>query len=267
LKLLGRRLADGAGRPDDTDLLRELLFRYEEFEGASYLRVADALARGIDPRIGVAVTSRTKSIDSLIEKLRRDPATSLARIRDVAGVRAVLGPRGDLTTQDAAVRVIQSIEGYEWTVVDRRMTPIRGYRAIHVIGRRDQMLVEVQVRTDLQNNWAQMYERLADIYGRELRYGKSPVRSSRWLHNALIVESPEDYAILAEELSLGVIADLETQQREYRWFCNAYRAGVLERAMIGDNTDQVRARIRELNTRVRAVNDVVGRLSEAFAQP
>jgi hypothetical protein len=34
--------------------------------------------------------------------------------------------------------------------------------------------VEVQVRTDLQDAWANFFERLADSWGRQIRYGEAP---------------------------------------------------------------------------------------------
>ena len=52
--------------------------------------------------------------------------------------------------------------------------PSYGYRAVHVIVRTQGCLVEVQVRTYLQDMWAQIVERLADTFGRQIRYGEPP---------------------------------------------------------------------------------------------
>jgi ppGpp synthetase/RelA/SpoT-type nucleotidyltranferase len=46
--------------------------------------------------------------------------------------------------------------------------PRAGYRAVHVITKTDGIPVEVQFRTDLQNKWAQVFERLADECGRQI---------------------------------------------------------------------------------------------------
>jgi ppGpp synthetase/RelA/SpoT-type nucleotidyltranferase len=59
-------------------------------------------------------------------------------------------------------------------VVDRRASPSSGYRAVHVIAREQGYPVEIQVRTGLQNAWAQVFERLADVLGRQIRYGEPP---------------------------------------------------------------------------------------------
>jgi ppGpp synthetase/RelA/SpoT-type nucleotidyltranferase len=55
-------------------------------------------------------------------------------------------------------------------VIDRRADPRAGYRAVHVVVRIDGLPVEVQFRTELQHRWAQIFERLADEWGRQIRY-------------------------------------------------------------------------------------------------
>lgn len=96
---------------------------------------------------------------------------NLARMEDVAGVRVAL----NITRreQDTVVeRITQAFPGAK--VKDRRTHPSFGYRAVHVIVTVDGYRVEIQVRTALQNLWAQMQERLADQWGRGMRYGGEP---------------------------------------------------------------------------------------------
>jgi hypothetical protein len=59
-------------------------------------------------------------------------------------------------------------------VVDRRRVPTHGYRAVHVIVFPEGIPVEIQVRTELQNHWAQLVEGLGDRWGRAIRYGGPP---------------------------------------------------------------------------------------------
>ena len=59
--------------------------------------------------------------------------------------------------------------------VDRRVKPQFGYRAVHVIVSTENGLVEVQIRTRQQDQWAQAFERLGDLWGRGIRYGETPV--------------------------------------------------------------------------------------------
>ena len=58
--------------------------------------------------------------------------------------------------------------------MDRRAKPSFGYRAVHVVVKVDGLPVEVQLRTSLQDRWAQIVERMADSWGRQIRYGQKP---------------------------------------------------------------------------------------------
>jgi ppGpp synthetase/RelA/SpoT-type nucleotidyltranferase len=89
-------------------------------------------------------------------------------MQDIAGARVVLDI--SRSEQDDLVRSIVELFPSA-KVVDRRAKPSHGYRAVHVIVSMDDRLVEVQVRTELQNQWAQLMERLADQWGRQIRYG------------------------------------------------------------------------------------------------
>lgn len=59
--------------------------------------------------------------------------------------------------------------------MNRRARPSFGYRAVHVIVSLDGINIEIQVRTLMQHVWADLMERLADRFGRQIRYGQPPV--------------------------------------------------------------------------------------------
>lgn len=59
-------------------------------------------------------------------------------------------------------------------IIDRRSKPSHGYRAVHLVPLVLGLAVEVQVRTRLQDLWAQAFERVADKAGRGIRYGVVP---------------------------------------------------------------------------------------------
>ena len=65
------------------------------------------------------------------------------------------------------------------SVKDRRRQPSHGYRAVHVVVYLDNMPVEIQVRTTMQDAWAQITESLGDLWGRGLRYGLPPDEPDR----------------------------------------------------------------------------------------
>jgi hypothetical protein len=162
---LGERLrrSDHIGE-DDLRLLQ--LFRQEH---ADALRLVQETITGLLGG-GVAQTSRIKTIQTIHDKLRREP-TKLSRVQDIAGVRIVKDM--DRIEQDQIVRSLAgAFPGAK--VKDRRHDPSYGYRAVHVIVRSGRCAVEVQVRTRAQDLWAQSVERLGDVWGRQIRYGEPP---------------------------------------------------------------------------------------------
>jgi hypothetical protein len=96
----------------------------------------------------------------------------LTQIEDIAGLRVVVKMTRD--TQDELVQRIMAALPEGPKLKDRRVHPSHGYRAVHVVARVAGHQVEIQVRTRLQDLWAQMVERLADSWGRQIRYGRPP---------------------------------------------------------------------------------------------
>lgn len=153
--------------PDDLAQLQDLRREHQSaMYGAQLRLVAEFGAEGL-------TTSRLKTVQTLVGKLRRESGMELARMQDIAGLRIVrdmaLGEQTDL-----AVRIATLFDGGK--LVDRRTKPSYGYRAVHVVAKVDGRLVEIQVRTVMQDRWAQIVERMADPWGRQIRYGQPPDR-------------------------------------------------------------------------------------------
>jgi hypothetical protein len=129
----------------------------------------------IKEHLGYEATARLKTVNTTVEKLRRE-TTRLSQIQDIAGLRLV----GDwfLAEQDALVGEIVKLFDHV-RVQDRRIKPSQGYRAVHVIAVVDERPIEIQVRTLQQDAWAQTMEKLADMVGREVRYGGPPIRGGQ----------------------------------------------------------------------------------------
>ncbi|HEX7165792.1 MAG TPA: hypothetical protein VF230_02310 [Acidimicrobiales bacterium] len=160
---LGERLRKSEpARPEDLALLEQLLRAH----APAMTEVATRL-KGL----GLAPTTRLKTRGTLIDKLRRQSTIRLTAVQDIAGARVVCGMTRE--EQDAVVaRLVDEFS--EARVVDRRVSPTFGCRAVHVIPRVDGCNVEIQVRTGLQNGWAQRMEAIADRVGRGIRYGEDP---------------------------------------------------------------------------------------------
>lgn len=124
--------------------------------------------------LGFAPTQRVKTTSTMIDKLRRTPGMDLSRMQDIAGARLTVR---NLTAQDQAKDQIGEFftaQGSRVREVDRREDPRFGYRAMHLVVRVDDLPVEIQIRTELQDSWAQIVERLGDRWGRGIRYGQEP---------------------------------------------------------------------------------------------
>jgi ppGpp synthetase/RelA/SpoT-type nucleotidyltranferase len=95
----------------------------------------------------------------------------LATMGDIGGVRAVV------PDQDAAYRVARRLRK-NWTITrfrDYVADPkTDGYRALHLINRHRGRLIEVQIRTPLQDHWANMVETLTESAAPGLKYGQGP---------------------------------------------------------------------------------------------
>jgi len=156
-----------AASPSEADLedLAAVLAPYQEVLERVKVHLRD---------LGFAPSGRVKTTTTMTDKLRRTRGMQLSRMQDLAGARFVVH---DLAAQDEARDKISEFyaeQDCSCRVIDRRADPRFGYRAVHVVTRIDELPVEIQIRTELQDTWAQIVERLADRWGRGIRYGQDP---------------------------------------------------------------------------------------------
>ncbi|MCC6385909.1 MAG: RelA/SpoT domain-containing protein [Dehalococcoidia bacterium] len=164
-----RRLRDGRATAADEAFFARFLALHDELLAAVVERLHDLDAPNGTPLVP---TSRLKTRETLLEKLRRE-RTRLSTVHDVAGARVVI--EGSRQDQDAVADEVVHLLPATGKIVDRRANPSQGYRAVHVVAHVDGRWIEVQVRTRLQHLWAETFERLADQFGRRMRY--EPVAS------------------------------------------------------------------------------------------
>jgi len=167
---LGRRIRHRGLDEADRALLELVLA--DSFDALT--EVSDVIRRELPD---VTFTPRLKTVGTLVDKLMREEGMALSRMRDIAGVRVV--DEMNRLEQDVLVGRLVEALGIERPRVDRRRDPRYGYRAVHVEAAVDGCFVEIQVRTRLQDLWAQIVERLADNWGRQIRYGGSPPDAER----------------------------------------------------------------------------------------
>lgn len=163
LDRLGRALRDGTMMQADFDLLAEMrsTWRDERLWWEETLR--DACTRA-----EVTVTGRVKNLGTLREKLHRMNG-GLSTIRDVVGIRVVV--HGDRYAHLwTFVDVGEVARDHSMKFIDRMTDPRAGYRALHLEVRRNGVRAEIQIRSQMQHEWADAMERFADKAGRDLRY-------------------------------------------------------------------------------------------------
>ena len=161
----------------------------------------EAIGSGLGEIVGTPPAGRLKTINSIVDKLRRESAR-LSQVQDIAGLRIVR----DMTRvdQDELVSLITArFPGSK--VFDRRANPSNGYRAVHVIVISERHLVEIQVRTELQHLWAMLVERFADAWGQEIKYGQQPPTVGRGDARARIVSALFEQAEIIHELESLVV--------------------------------------------------------------
>lgn len=183
---LGNRLRKGDISENDL----RLLDAYRESFAEAYEEVLGTIRSST----GIAPTGRpAKTRFAIIEKLRREKTMQLSRVQDIAGCRIVVS---DIQRQDEVVEQLKHAFG-KVKVTDRRRKPSHGYRAVHVIATARNKSVEIQVRTELQDLWAQQSEVLADRVDARIKYGGG---------------NPALQEILS--LYSGYVADVETVEGE-----------------------------------------------------
>lgn len=142
--------------------------------GPSLSAVIEASANVVRQRLHQA--ARFKTLESTAAKLRRG-SSRLSQIQDIAGLRFVV--KGTAEQGEAVASLIAAFPNCR--VTDYRKAPQNGYRAVHIItpqelGRR----VEIQLRTDVENVWANTSELAAAVAGMDVKYGggPAPIRAS-----------------------------------------------------------------------------------------
>jgi ppGpp synthetase/RelA/SpoT-type nucleotidyltranferase len=145
---------------------------------------------------------RLKRIPTIARKLLREQGMKLSRMEDIGGVRAVF------PIQDAAYRVAQRLKK-NWTITrfrDYVATPkADGYRALHLINRNRGRLIEVQLRTTRQDEWANAVEGATQQFP-ELKFGGGPMPLRNFFQAA-----SELYAMLdgSVELDISRVSEME----------------------------------------------------------
>jgi ppGpp synthetase/RelA/SpoT-type nucleotidyltranferase len=171
LRRLGQALVvDRAATPKGCPRYGDVMLWHNDLAAEVAARIANA--PWSVPADQMSISARPKTIDTLIQKLQRQPTLKLGDVVDLAGVRVdadiVLKQQTEL-----AQEIADYFDADRATIKDIRADPHSGYRAVHVWLYLPAGRVEVQIRTIHQSEWANLYEDLGEVWGRGIRYGET----------------------------------------------------------------------------------------------
>lgn len=155
---------------------------------------------------------RFKRLDRILGKLLRYPHMRLSQMEDIGGCRVVLPTLLD-------VQRVQRRIHRQWPhakAIDYIAEPKEdGYRGVHIIERRDGCLIEVQLRTVGQHNWAEAVEEYGPIVGFNLKDGQGPVELRRYFRLAAERIARAERAEPADERLEAQFVTLREKVRPY----------------------------------------------------
>ena len=175
-----------------------MLDDYRKSFGEAY----EEVVKKIRGKLKLEPTGRpAKSTTSIIEKLHRE-STRLSQVQDIAGCRIVVR---DIQKQDSIVKKLHEIFPSA-SIMDRRVKPSYGYRAVHVIIKNLNKTIEVQIRTELQHGWSEFSEKLSDKMDSSIKYGGGSNKIQKMLYG--ISELINNY----EKIEINIL-DKESKKR------------------------------------------------------
>lgn len=132
------------------------------------------------------VVQRVKRSPSIIAKLERFPNNQLTTMQDIAGIRAIMK---DLDEVDQLREQLKKVaKTHEFKTYDNYITNPKdsGYRSVHLIYKfvnpsdkeTNGLLIEIQIRTELQHSWATAVETMSTFLGTNLKFGQG---QPKWL--------------------------------------------------------------------------------------
>jgi putative GTP pyrophosphokinase len=179
---------------------------------ASFFEPLNAVTGAVARSTGTSPTFRHKRISRIVYKLVRFPSMRLTQMEDVGGCRVVVPDRRALGAARAAVLRLWPDAGVDDYLERPKAT---GYRAIHIIPVESGRAIEVQLRTERQNEWADVVERTDDRLGATLKDGKGPSDLQEYFRQAATRIAIEEEGGTVGEDQEHAFAALRERVRHY----------------------------------------------------
>lgn len=170
------RLGDRLRKGEITDEDLRILDEYRE----SFTKAYKVVINSLRAELASEPAGRpAKSTTSIVDKLARE-SIRLSQIQDIAGCRLIVA---DIFGQETTLTKLRQVFERS-TVIDRRKIPSHGYRAVHIVADVSGKLIEIQIRTQLQQLWAELCENFADAIDPAIKYGSGDPDILDMLSNA-----------------------------------------------------------------------------------
>lgn len=149
------------------------------------------LRRMAESHSNIIVAERLKRLDSIVNKLKREPTMSLWAIQDLGGCRFIVPKISDVYKYSAEYEksrkrhILKSEYDY---IKNPKAT---GYRSLHVVYEyhsdavdtyNKNMLIEIQFRTHLQHLWATAVETMGLFTKKAIKSGQGDDDVNRFLY-------------------------------------------------------------------------------------
>ena len=169
--------------------------------------------QGVGPNVTVPVAQRLKRLVTIVDKLARMPTTNLTQLQDIGGCRAVLDDQGDVYAVLERITKNWDVRGRIRDYVEAPKTS--GYRAVHVAVMRQNRLIEVQLRTRAQHEWAVAVERTSARLFEGIKFGVGPPDLMRFFRMAAEGIAITESGQAVDEGFWDEFVKLREQVREY----------------------------------------------------
>ncbi len=188
---------------------------------AAHAAPLQAATMGLRSRVATAgcsdvrrVSQRLKRIPTILDKLRREPGMKLGRMADIGGCRAVVGDLDEVYRVAERYRKLSVPEIVK--LRDYIKTPKEdGYRAVHLIVRYHGRLIEVQLRTLVQHEWAYTVESVTSRFGLAIKSGGGPQPVRDWFQAVSEAMALEEHGAVVDTDLLQRVHTLREEAQPY----------------------------------------------------